>query len=170
MTHIGLLESHPEDGDSSPSNSVTLAGLLLFGTEMALMHYCPGLETIVITSKETKRIRNNIVDSFRQLCSSRTSLLPSLCPNVPDRCIKEVLMNSFVHRSYRINSPLIIRVTDESLEFESPGSLCTGLSPESLLYCIPVYRNFLLAEGARYLGLCDKVGRGINAVYESVLQ
>lgn len=79
-------------------------------------------------------------------------------------------MNSFVHRDYRNYSPVIIRVNEQSIECESPGSLCTGLSVESLLYCIPVYRNFLVAEGSRYLGLCDKVGRGIKVVYESVLQ
>jgi predicted HTH transcriptional regulator len=28
----------------------------------------------------------------------------------------------------------------------------------------------LLAEGARYLGLCDKIGKGIDEVYEGVLQ
>ena len=78
-------------------------------------------------------------------------------------------MNCFVHRDYRVHSPIVIRATEDSLEFESPGGLCTGLSPESLLYCTPVYRNFLLAEGARYLGLCDKVGRGIDAIYKSVL-
>jgi ATP-dependent DNA helicase RecG len=79
-------------------------------------------------------------------------------------------MNCFVHRDYRVNSPIVIRATNNTLEFENPGSLCTGLSSETLLYCTPVYRNFLLAEGARYLGMCDKVGRGIDAVYESVLQ
>jgi ATP-dependent DNA helicase RecG len=170
LAHIGLLERHSDDEDLLPKYKISLAGLLLFGTEKALKLYCPGIETIVETPLGTKRICNNIIESYRQLCSSRSSLLPSLCPDIPEPCIKEVLMNSFVHRDYRNNSPVIIRVTEQALEFESPGSLCTGLSSESLLYCTPVYRNFLVAEGSRYLGLCDKVGKGINVVYESVLQ
>jgi predicted HTH transcriptional regulator len=35
--------------------------------------------------------------------------------------------------------------------------------------CIPAYRNFLLDEGARFIGLCDKIGKGIDIVFESVL-
>jgi ATP-dependent DNA helicase RecG len=170
LRHIGLLESYSEDEDPSPKFQTSLAGLLLFGTEKALKHYCPGLETIVETPIETRRICNNIVESYRQLCGSRSSLLPSLCSDIPDRCIREVLMNAFVHRDYRNNSPIIIRVTNQTLEIQSPGSLCTGLTVESLLYCTPVYRNFLVAEGSRYLGLCDKVGQGINVVYKSVLE
>jgi ATP-dependent DNA helicase RecG len=170
VAHIGLLELPSECEGSSSDSSITLAALLLFGTEKALKRHCPGLETIVISPMGEKRLCTNIVESFRHLCGSRASILPSLCPEIPDRCIKELLMNCFVHRDYRANSPIVIRATNNTLEFESPGSLCTGLSSESLLYCTPVYRNFLLAEGARYLGLCDKVGRGIDAVYESVLQ
>jgi ATP-dependent DNA helicase RecG len=169
LAHIGLLESRSPCANAPAQQCVTLAGLLLFGTERALQQICPGLETIVISPMGEKRLRTNIVESFRQLCGSRGAILNSLCPAIPDRCIKEILMNCFVHRDYRVHSPIVIRATQQSLEFESPGGLCTGLSSESLLYCTPVYRNFLLAEGARYLGLCDKVGRGIDAIYESVL-
>jgi ATP-dependent DNA helicase RecG len=170
LAQIGLLELNPEEENSISIYQISLAGLLLFGTVDALKRYCPGLETIIETPLETKRITNNIVETYKQLCGSSSSLLPSLCPYIPDRCIKEILMNSFVHRDYRNYSPIIIRVSEQSLEFESPGSLCSGLSVESLLYCTPVYRNFLVAEGSRYLGLCDKVGQGINLVYQSVLQ
>lgn len=170
LAHIGLLEIQSDVEESPAKYQISLAGLLLFGTERALRHYCPGIETIVETPAETRRIANNIVESYRHLCGTRSSLLPSLCPGIPERCIKEVLMNSYVHRDYRNNSPVIIRAAEQSLEVESPGPLCTGLSVESLLYCTPVYRNFLVAEGSRYLGLCDKVGKGINVVYESVLQ
>jgi len=170
LSHIGLVENPSQCSDAQRPPSITLAGLLLFGTEGSLRHHCPGLETIVVSRMEEKRLTTNIVDSFRQLCGTRNSILPSLCPMIPERCIREVLMNCYVHRDYRIHSPIVIRATDEAIEFESPGGLCTGLSAETLLYCTPIYRNFLLAEGARYLGLCDKVGRGIDAIYESVLQ
>ena len=40
---------------------------------------------------------------------------------------------------------------------------------EDLIYCVPVYRNLLLSEGARFIGLCDKIGRGIDLVYHNVL-
>lgn len=103
------------------------------------------------------------------MCASRGSVLPSLCPAVPIQTIRELLVNAFIHRSYRDYGPIVIRVADSRLEIESPGSLPAGLSVDSLIHCTPIYRNFLLAEGARYLGMCDKIGRGIDAIYEQIL-
>jgi predicted HTH transcriptional regulator len=34
---------------------------------------------------------------------------------------------------------------------------------------VPVYRNLLLSDGARFIGLCDKIGQGIDLVYRRVL-
>jgi ATP-dependent DNA helicase RecG len=169
LKHVGVVEFHPEPGIQCSRARITFAGLLMFGTESALQRHCAGLETILISPAGERRIRANIVEAYRVLCGSRNAELPTLCPEIPEHCIKELLMNCFVHRDYRSTSPIVIRVEDGSLEFESPGALSTGLTADSLLYCTPVYRNFLLAETARYLGLCDKVGRGIDTVYEAVL-
>ncbi|HVO81679.1 MAG TPA: ATP-binding protein [Terriglobales bacterium] len=64
----------------------------------------------------------------------------------------------------------MIRVMPSAIEIESPGELPVGIYAESLIHCTPVYRNFLVAEGARYLGMCDKVGKGIDMVYQTVLE
>jgi hypothetical protein len=170
LVQLGLLQPHQgEEGDNQPILQMTLACLLLFGSDDALARNRPGLETIVETPVETTRSRANIVNNYRHLCGSPSSLLPSLYPYIPLRCIRELVVNAFVHRSYRLDSPTIIRARPEVLEIETPGGLCGELTPESLLYCTPVYRNFLLADGARYLGICEKVGNGINEVYRGTL-
>jgi len=64
----------------------------------------------------------------------------------------------------------VVRISDNALEIESPGELPVGIHVDNLIHCVPVYRNFLLAEGARYLGLCDKIGKGIDLVYRTVLE
>lgn len=125
---------------------------------------------MIITPVETKRLRTNIVDTYRYLCGSNSSLLPSLYPSIPIQCIRELVVNAFVHRSYRLNSQVLISAKVEGFEIETPGSLSGELTTESLLYCTPVYRNFLLAESARYLGICDKVGKGIDTVYQGILE
>jgi ATP-dependent DNA helicase RecG len=168
LAHIGLIEAAGGNGHCV-EDRISLAGLLLFGTESAIRHHCPGIETVVITPAGEERFHLNIVECFRQLCGSRNSILQAHCPHIPEACVKEVLINCYVHRDYRMNSPIVLRVNQDELEFTNPGALCTGLSADSLLYCTPVYRNFLLAEGARYLGLCDKVGRGIDAIYDGLL-
>jgi ATP-dependent DNA helicase RecG len=170
LTHLGLVERYLEEEEQLPKYRVTLAGLLLFGTEDAIKRNRPGIETVVTTPLGEKRIRTNIVETYRYLCGSNSSLLLSQYPNIPVQSIRELVVNAFVHRSYRDDSPAIIRADSEALEIETPGQLSGELSTESLLYCIPVYRNFLLAEGARFLGICDKVGKGINKVYEGILQ
>ncbi len=40
-----------------------------------------------------------------------------------------------------------------------------GLTPDSLLYSPPIYRNFLLADAARQYGYCEKAGTGVDKIY-----
>lgn len=169
LSEIGLLESHLTPGDQSPSFRVTLAGLLLFGKQAALKEYCPSLETLLITPHADRRYQQNIVETYRELCGQKVGSLYSLCPSIPTDIIRELVVNAFIHRDYRVSAPVTIRVSDDRLGIESPGELVGQLTPDSLIHCTPVYRNFLLAEGSRYLGICDKIGQGIDRVYESVL-
>jgi len=62
-----------------------------------------------------------------------------------------------------------IRLDEFSLEIQSPGELLAGLTVSNLIHGVPVYRNLLLADGARFIGLCDKIGQGIDLVYRGVL-
>jgi hypothetical protein len=52
-------------------------------------------------------------------------------------------------------------ISEWGFEIKSPGELLTGLSVNNLIHGVPVYRNLLLADGARFVGLCDKIGQGI---------
>ena len=169
LAHVGLIERFSPSNTSDLSYRVLLAGLLLFGKQSTLNRYANIFETVVITEKGTTRFCRNIVESYRELCLTKNSLLPSLCPKIPLETIQELLVNAYVHRSYRLNGPVTIRISDLGIEVESPGELPVGIHADNLIHCIPIYRNFLLAEGSRYLGLCDRVGRGIDSVYESIL-
>jgi ATP-dependent DNA helicase RecG len=169
LLHTGLLETYLPDDEPLPQYRVSLAALLLFGNERSLATACPAAETIVESPQGTSRLRRNIVDTYRFLCAGRTALLPALCPDLASRTIQEVVVNALIHRSYRNNAPIIITVRDAHLSVESPGPLPEGLTTDSLIYCAPIYRNFLLAEGARYVGICDKVGKGIDDIYHQVL-
>jgi len=170
LAHTGLLERHVPDMDSAAGYRVSLAALLLFGKQAALRRGFWWFETVLLTDGATSHINKNIVETFRELCGTRAALLPSLCPGIPLETIRELLVNAYIHRSYRINAPIIIRVSADGMEIQSPGELPVGIHAENLIHCVPIYRNFLLAEGARYLGLCDKIGQGIDLIYKSVLQ
>jgi predicted HTH transcriptional regulator len=44
------------------------------------------------------------------------------------------------------------------------------MSISNLIYGVPVYRNLLTADGARFVGLCDKIGQGIDLIFKGVLR
>jgi ATP-dependent DNA helicase RecG len=69
----------------------------------------------------------------------------------------------------RTPSPIVITISDGNLEIRSPGELLTGLSVCNLIHGVPVYRNLTFADGARFVGLCDKIGQGIDLVFHGVL-
>jgi ATP-dependent DNA helicase RecG len=96
-------------------------------------------------------------------------MLGSFASQIPKEAIKELVVNAYIHRCYRTPAPVIIRVSGQGLEIENPGELLTGLNVGNLIHGIPTYRNLLLAEGARFIGLCDKLGEGIDVVYRASL-
>ena len=169
LLEIGLLERYiPYDG-SSASFRVTLAGLLMFGKQEALRQHFPCCETIVISHGPDRRYVMNVTETYQELCGGKNAFLMSLCPSVPSQIIRELVVNALIHRSYRVSAPVTITVRENMLEIESPGELPGQLTTDTLLHCTPVYRNFLLAEGARYIGICDRIGQGIDRVFEFVL-
>jgi ATP-dependent DNA helicase RecG len=138
---------------------VSLAALLLFGKTSIIERHVPFFETIVVAEAEPIRIRKNIIDSVRDLCFGESSILQSRLPQIPSGVLKELIVNAYIHRCYRTPGPVVISIsTMEGLEIKSPGALLTGLSVRNLIHGVPVYRNLLLADGARFVGLCDKIG------------
>lgn len=149
---------------------VSLAALLLFGKEKALQqHVNPNAETIVSFGAEHVRVARNVVESVRDLVIAEKSPLKQRCSNVPQEMLLELLMNAYIHRCWRTPGPIMIRIGD-LLEIQSPGELMPGLNVTNLLHCIPSYRNFLLAESCRHIGLCDKLGKGIGLIFDSALK
>jgi len=169
VEHIGAVERYVPDGQTLPNYRITLAGLLFFGKQAAISKHFPSFETVVVSNQGPSHLHKNIVETFRELCASRNAVLPSLCPNLDMRTLRELLINAYIHRCYRINGPIVIRISESAVEIESPGELPAGLSVDNLIHCVPIYRNFLLAECGRYLGMCDKIGQGIDLVYSEVL-
>ena len=88
-------------------------------------------------------------------------------PALPDLVLRELLVNAFLHRCYRTQAPTRIDIRPGEIEIQNPGGLLGSLTVDDLLYAPSIYRNGLLAEAARQFGLCDKVGHGINKVYQN---
>ena len=169
LVRARLLEPFLVDGEWKPRFKVPLATLILFGSEAALLRHMPYFETVVKTPTGHRRLRKNIVDSVRELALGGRSVLQTHCPDVPEVTLQELLVNAYIHRCWRTPAPVVITISPSSIEVQNPGGLLPGLHVENLIYCVPAYRNLLLAEGARFIGLCDKIGQGIDLVFRSVL-
>ena len=165
LSRSGLLLPDERSGE----DQVTLAALLLFGKEAALRRHSVACETIVRLPGQPRVLRQNVIESLRDLILTEHSLIRGACPAVPDTTLRELLVNAYVHRCWRTNGPVSITLSDTSLEIQNPGDLLPGLHVGNLLYGVPLYRNFSLAEGMRFAGLSDKIGQGIDIIFKNVL-
>ena len=164
-----LLQTYLPEEEYLPQFQPTLAALLLFGKTSAIERNVSFFETVVVTEAERIPIRKNVIESVRDLCIGEGSILRSRLPQIPAEVLKELVVNAYIHRCYRTPAPIVITISDADLEISSPGELLTGLSVCNLIHGVPVYRNLLLADGARFVGLCDKIGQGIDLIFKGVL-
>ncbi|MBN8786655.1 MAG: hypothetical protein J0I84_06160 [Terrimonas sp.] len=97
----------------------------------------------------------------------------------PTLALKEVIVNSLVHRNYSTNLPVVIEVFKDKIKFISPGGLVEEvkrqLSNESIedeirkgKRGIKGYRNPVLADLFYGSGAMDKEGSGLSDVLKQV--
>jgi len=81
----------------------------------------------------------------------------------PPRAIREALVNSIVHRDYRVPSKIQIRIFDDRIEFWNPGRLPEGWTVETLKeeHTSEPF-NPLIARMFFWMGYIEEVGTGTN--------
>lgn len=123
----------------------TASGILLFGTSQALRRFfpmtridyirVPGREWIRDPDRrfETVEIRAPLIPAIRRARNTIIDDLPKAfslppgkmrrkdIPLVPDRVVREAIVNAVMHRSYRSNSPIQIIRYSNRLEIRNPG-------------------------------------------------
>jgi len=152
----------------------TVAAILLFGKEKVVKAELPSAETVLAleTSINTPLTASkwlNIIGSIRSYSTWIREKLPRMDIEFPDDVIRELLLNAYLHRCYRTQAAVQIRIRSDELEIQNPGGLLGGLTTERLLYSPPTYRNFLLADAARQYGYCEKAGTGVDKVYFNLI-
>jgi predicted HTH transcriptional regulator/NAD-dependent SIR2 family protein deacetylase len=97
----------------------------------------------------------------------------------PSLALKEIIVNSLVHRDYSIHKPVVIEVKEDSISFVSPGGLIEEVKrqlSDSLIEeeirkgrrGIKGYRNPVLADIFYGAGAMDKEGSGLADVLTQV--
>jgi ATP-dependent DNA helicase RecG len=123
----------------------TIAGLLLFGNQRALRRYFPMMRVdyIRVPGREwvsnpdrrfdTIELRGPLIQLISRIHTTILSDLPKAfalpigrvqrldIPAIPDRVIREVVVNAVMHRSYRIHGAVQIIRYANRLEIRNPG-------------------------------------------------
>jgi len=84
----------------------------------------------------------------------------------PLDAIREIVINSIIHRDYSSSQDSVVKVYDDKIEFFNPGGLPAGLTVERLLKgnYISDARNKKVADAFKTVGLIEKYGSGIKRI------
>lgn len=85
----------------------------------------------------------------------------------PKLAIRELLMNSIMHRSYQAASPIRFYQFSDHLEIQSPGPLY-GEATVANFPAQTSYRNPAVAEAMKVLGFVNRFGRGVLRAQEAL--
>ncbi len=90
----------------------------------------------------------------------------------PPRVIKEAITNAVVHRDYRLNRDIHIRIFDDRVEVESPGRLPGSLTPATVDTAGSMPRNSALARHLREFPNPPNVdaGEGVPMMFAQMAQ
>lgn len=170
MKQIGLIKK----------NKITFAALLLFGEHKTNIHIgrfkTPDL---IIDDILIKEPLVTAVDDAMNFIKKNISIRYDINGQLrrkeiwqyPLPAIRELLLNSIIHKDYRNPTDIIIKIFDDKIIFINPGSLLYGLKPKDLLEgdYLAIHRNKLLAESFYLRGDIEKFGTGFYRIRRELL-
>lgn len=90
----------------------------------------------------------------------------------PERVIKEAIVNAVIHRDYRLNRDIFIRVFDDRIEIESPGVFPGNITPATISRAGSKARNPLVAINLREFPQPPNIdaGEGVKMMFAEMAQ
>lgn len=88
----------------------------------------------------------------------------------PERVIKEAITNAVIHRDYRLNRDILVRIFDNRIEILSPGLLPGRITPATIERSGSFARNPLLASNLREFPVPPNVdaGEGVPMMFSEM--
>ena len=85
----------------------------------------------------------------------------------PERVVKEAIVNAIIHRDYRLNRDIFVRIFDDRIEVESPGAFPGNITPASIGNAGSRARNALVAQNLREFPLAPNIdaGEGVKMMF-----
>jgi ATP-dependent DNA helicase RecG len=160
-------------------NYPTYAGLILFAKDLAAWLPNAFVQYVRFGSAEMagevsaeKRFQGDLLSVARDLASfvklitdgrpMRVSAVQEAAvSDYPETAVREFLMNAVLHRSYDAPQPVRFYQYSDRIEIQNPGPLYGLARPENFPTQTS-YRNPVLAEAMKTLGLVNRFGRGVE--------
>jgi ATP-dependent DNA helicase RecG len=165
--------------------AIRAGALLLFGREEALRRHVPGHEVAFQVLTQTKvevndfvrwpltRVVEDFLGRFRARNAEQEVLVGMVrvgVPLYPEASFREALANALVHRDYQRLGAIHVQWHSDRLEVSNPGGFPRGVTAENLLVAAPHPRNPILADAFKRMGVVERTGRGVDAIYEGQLR
>ncbi len=168
-------------------SEVTLAALLLLGKGSEIIRHLPQHELIFMRYQfrsdydirhdfrtpilETLDRLRNLFEANHQLTIVETDGFRHFeLPNYSWIVVREAILNALMHRDYFLNQSIHVNLHDNRVEVTSPGGFIGGVTERNVLRHEPVRRNPLLASALQAVGLVNRVGLGVDRIYDELLR
>jgi ATP-dependent DNA helicase RecG len=85
----------------------------------------------------------------------------------PERVVKEAIVNAVIHRDYRLNRDIFIRIFDDRIEVESPGTFPGTITAGNIARTGSKARNPLIAQNLREFPNAPNIdaGEGVRMMF-----
>jgi ATP-dependent DNA helicase RecG len=88
------------------------------------------------------------------------------------RVVKEAIVNAVIHRDYRLNRDIFVRLFDNRIEIESPGALPGAVTVANIGHVGSKARNPLIARALRDFPVRPNLdaGEGVRMMFDEMAQ
>ncbi len=85
----------------------------------------------------------------------------------PERVVKEAIVNAVVHRDYRLNRDIFVRIFDDRIEVESPGTFPGNITAGNIARTGSKARNPLIVQNLREFPAAPNIdaGEGVKMMF-----
>ncbi len=108
------------------------------------------------------------VPDFRESYELPDGMLRTMLPAYDELVVRELLVNTLVHRPYTQRGDIYLNLHPDRLEVVNPGRLPIGVTPKNILHASR-RRNDGLARIFHDLKLMEREGSGIDLLFERLL-
>jgi len=167
-------------------NCPTNAGILLFGSNPlfqipgAFIQYIKFESTDITSNVEFEKVFSgaliselSVLDDFikNNIIKERPKRLENfqekVLKNYSYWALRELVMNSIMHRSYESNSPIYIYEFTDRIEIINPGGLFGDVNPQNFPNASD-YRNVVIAEAMKRLGYVNRFNYGVKRAIDEL--